>query len=112
VHPHALSGLATLLRRASRHAEAAEAWQEIIDMSTKAGGRRPPSPIERQAAEALAIHHEHRARDLGTARRYAETLREQATGRAAEALDHRLGRIDRKMKQQGPSRAFGWEPGA
>ena len=26
------------------------------------------------AAEALAIHHEHRARDLETARRYAETL--------------------------------------
>ena len=48
------------------------------------GHREPPrhTPLERRAAEALAIHHEHRARDLHAAPSYAETLRGDAGGRA------------------------------
>ena len=37
-------------------------------------GRRTLTPLERRAVEALAIHHEHRAKDLDRARRYAEAL--------------------------------------
>jgi hypothetical protein len=57
------------------------------------------SPIDRRAAEALAIHHEHRARDLATARRYAEALRTETSGRKRQQILHRLGRLDRKLKQ-------------
>ena len=60
----------------------------------------PASPLvalERRAAEALAIHHEHRARDLETARRYAETLGARATGAAGRReARHRLGSIGSK----------------
>ena len=51
------------------------------------------------AAEALAIHHEHRARDLAGARRYAESLRTQAIGQQAREAERRLARLDRKLKK-------------
>ena len=45
-----------------RHDEAAAAWQGVLDLARAT--RRPLTALERRAAEALAIHHEHRARDL------------------------------------------------
>ena len=39
-----------------------------------ARGARQPRALGRRAAEALAIHHEHRARNLSAAKRYAESL--------------------------------------
>ena len=64
--------------------------------------RRPMTPtrLGRRAAEALAIHHEHRARDLDTARRYAETLGADASGRAADEARHRLDRLNRKLSNR------------
>lgn len=90
---HALARLATLWRREERYDEAAAAWQSILD-DVPAG--RPRTPLERRAAEALAIHHEHRARDPETARRYAERLG-GLTGRGAAGVRHRLDRLDRKI---------------
>jgi uncharacterized protein YprB with RNaseH-like and TPR domain len=95
VKRHALARLAVLLRRASRHHDAAAAWQEVLDLSDR---RAELSPIARRAAEALAIHHEHRARDLRKARQYAEALRTAASGRKREQILHRLGRLERKLK--------------
>jgi hypothetical protein len=43
------------------------------------------------------VHHEHRARDLPRARRYAEVLCGQASGRAAGEAAHRLSRLNRKI---------------
>ena len=53
--------------------------------------------LEQRAVQALAIHYEHRARDLEAAHRYAERLNRQASGRARQSAAHRLGRIEKKM---------------
>jgi uncharacterized protein YprB with RNaseH-like and TPR domain len=95
---HALARLATLRRREGRHAEAADAWEQLIAMAP--GDRRRWSPLERRAAEALAIHHEHRARDPIEARRYAQLLSgERDAGPVAghDEVRHRLDRLDRKI---------------
>jgi uncharacterized protein YprB with RNaseH-like and TPR domain len=91
----ALARLAVLLRRQQRHAEAAEAWQGVLDLAP--AGCRTLSPLERRAAEALAIHHEHRARDLRSARHYASVLDAAVTGRARTDAERRMRRIDRKL---------------
>jgi uncharacterized protein YprB with RNaseH-like and TPR domain len=91
----ALERHALLLRRQGRHDDAVGAWQRVLDEA-----RRPYSPLERRAAEALAIHHEHRAGNLDAAKRYAEVVRAQATGRRVADVDHRLGRIARKQQKQ------------
>jgi hypothetical protein len=91
VATHAASRLALLLRRERRFAESADAWRQVLASSSR------PGPLERRATEALAIHHEHRERDLKTARRYAESLRARSEGRLAMKADHRLGRLTRKM---------------
>ena len=93
----ALAYLAELQRRAGRIDEAAQTWQRILE-----GGaaRRSLSGHERRAAEALAIYHEHRAKDPAAARRYAETLREASAGasnRRRGDVAHRLARLDRKI---------------
>ena len=88
--------LATMHRRASRHDAAAAAWQQVLDLVPHS--RRSLTPIERQAVEALAIHHEHRARDLDRARGYAEALGASTSGRRREETDRRLERLARKME--------------
>jgi hypothetical protein len=98
VRAHALARVAVLLRRLERYDEAASAWEEVLNGRRR--GLVGMSPLERRAAEALAIHHEHRARDLETARRYAEQLR-GASGRQAADLQHRLERLERKLKRAG-----------
>jgi cytochrome c-type biogenesis protein CcmH/NrfG len=89
-------------RRASRHQEAAEAWQGVLDLVPR--GRSVLTALERQAVQALAIHHEHRARDLGRARGYAEALGASTSGRLKQETEKRLRRIERKMqtRHQGP----------
>jgi tetratricopeptide (TPR) repeat protein len=91
----ALERLAVLRRRARRFDDAADAWQRIVDRAS-----RPFGPIERRAAEALAIHHEHRGRDLRSAQRYAEVVRGQTSGRRVAEVDHRLGRLAKKLEQE------------
>jgi hypothetical protein len=87
--------LAVLLRRDKRFDDAAAAWQRVLSLAADGGDRL--TTLERRAAEALAIHHEHRARDLPRARRYAEVLCGQASGRAANDAAHRLSRLNRKI---------------
>jgi uncharacterized protein YprB with RNaseH-like and TPR domain len=91
----AAARLAVLLCRGKRYDDAAAAWQSVLSLAGDGGDRL--TPLERRAAEALAIHHEHRARDLPRARRYAEVLRAQASGRAANDAAHRLSRLNRKI---------------
>jgi len=95
VRRHALARLAVLHRRASRYAEAAASWQRVVDLVPR--GRRTLTTIERRAVEALAIHHEHRAKDLGSARRFAEALGASSTGRQEMEIERRLRRLERKM---------------
>jgi cytochrome c-type biogenesis protein CcmH/NrfG len=87
----ALRLLAVADRRARRFTDAAVRWRELLSVPGC-----PPS-MAWEAAEALAIHHEHRLRDLGGAKSFA--LRCRGTGApACAAVDHRLARIDRKMR--------------
>ena len=97
VRAHSLARLALLFGRQRRHAEAAEAWRDLLDVSRAWPG--VPSALTRRAAEALAIHHEHRVRDLPAARGYALELTEraQAEGRRRDLAAHRLNRIEKKL---------------
>jgi hypothetical protein len=51
------------------------------------------SAVEHEAIEALAIHHEHRRRDLEAARLFAM----ENVVRARKGARHRLDRIERKL---------------
>ena len=96
----ALRALALAHRRARQHEQAAGCWKELVEM------RGCPAPIVREAAEALAIHHEHRVHDLALARTFAlDSLAAIASGprpSLAQAVRHRLARIERKMGEAGP----------
>ena len=88
---------AMLSRRQRRFADAAAGWRQILDL------RRCPPAILREASEALAVHHEHRLRDLQAARAFAlQTLHLNATRSRHEAAQHRLARLDRKLSGPTP----------
>jgi hypothetical protein len=81
-----------MCRRLRRSAEAATAWHDLLKL------RFCPPQIVREATEALAIHHEHRIRDLCTARQFAlQSLRLEATMSRQHAVRHRLARLERKL---------------
>jgi uncharacterized protein YprB with RNaseH-like and TPR domain len=86
VRAESLRALAVRCRRAGRHGEAASHWEAIT------GLRRCPDGLMREALEALAIHHEHRSRDLLAARGFATRLRAGAA--------HRLARLERKLERE------------
>ena len=93
--PEAFRAHAVLCRKLRRFDEAAESWRQALE------SRVCPPAIARDASEALAIHHEHRARDLETARSFAlHALRMQPTVPHLRAVQHRLARLDRKMGSQ------------
>ncbi len=88
-----LRALALAWRRARQWDEAAACWRRLLDT------RGCPTPVGREAAEALAIHHEHRIRDLAAAKAFAlRTLEPDVPPRWTEAAQHRLDRIERKMQ--------------
>jgi uncharacterized protein YprB with RNaseH-like and TPR domain len=91
----ALRALACLSRRAKRYTAAAGYWQQVL------GLRGCPPSIAREASEALAIHHEHRVRDLAEAKRFALQSLENGMHTAwAEAGRHRLARIEKKIDRR------------
>ena len=79
----ALRALAIARRRARRYADAAGYWRQLLDVSGC------PRHLAREASEALAIHHEHRVRDLVTAGAFARRSLDHGTSARAE----RGGRI-------------------
>jgi uncharacterized protein YprB with RNaseH-like and TPR domain len=87
----AFRALALLARRSRRYEVAVARWRELLDVTGC------PRSIAREANEALAIHHEHRVRDLEVARSFA--LQELKNGEPArdDAARHRLARIERKL---------------
>jgi uncharacterized protein len=93
----AMRHLALRYRRAARFTDAAALWQSIVV-------ERPASPaLRREALDALAIHFEHRARDLREAHHFARlSLAERVGTRGMEASRHRLARLDRKMAKRTP----------
>lgn len=92
VRDQALHALGLLLRRSRRFREAAAVWQRLLATSV---GR---TTVVRDAVEALAVHHEHRERDLGLARSLAlRALQSERDHRRREAVRYRLARLDRKI---------------
>jgi uncharacterized protein YprB with RNaseH-like and TPR domain len=99
VRGEALYRLGLRRRRERRFAEAAEFWRAIIDLTEPRGIRRIAGlrELRQFAVEALAIHHEHRERDLPGARELALFALEEAEGASADNMRHRLARIERKI---------------
>ena len=88
----ALHWLALHRRRLHRFQEAAEAWRALSEIPGI------DADVRREALEALAIHHEHRVKDLETARAFAlEALRLAADAKRVEGVQHRLGRLTQKL---------------
>jgi len=88
----ALARLARLDRRARRFDEAAARWSDVLRLPS------PPARFEREAADALAVHHEHRSGDLDAAHALARRLvMLERTARARAAAQHRLRRLERKQ---------------
>jgi uncharacterized protein YprB with RNaseH-like and TPR domain len=85
-------------RRQGKYAEAAGFWRELLDVAGC------PDHLACEALEALAVHHEHRARDLQAAKLFALRGLEKETETArGDATRHRLARIERKMTSERPS---------
>jgi uncharacterized protein YprB with RNaseH-like and TPR domain len=92
VQADALRRLALARRRAGRLYEAAVAWQALL------GVAGCPAVLRREAREALAIHHEHRSRDLQTARSMVlDVLADAAVPKWRERAEYRLQRLERKL---------------
>ena len=100
-----LSRLAISLRREKRYEEAAAIWRRIINpvdlsRSVSATGTNQPGgvlPLERLAIEALAVHHEHREKDLALAKKFAAALNDK---NGDEHIRRRLDRLERKMGER------------
>jgi len=92
-----LAGMARLLRSQRRYDDAAAFWTEL------SGLRGTRAALRLEATEALAVHFEHRRRDLERAHGYAERARRAELTRpgagraAADRLDRRLDRLRRKL---------------
>jgi uncharacterized protein YprB with RNaseH-like and TPR domain len=92
VQAEALRAFALLARRARRFDEAATAWQRVLTLA------ECPPHITREATAALAVHYEHRQRDLGAAKSFALRALQIDRGSTREhATRHRVARLDRKM---------------
>jgi hypothetical protein len=92
----ALRRLALVRRRAGRAAAAAEAWRDLL------ATRGASALARREAREALAIFHEHRAHDFATARTLVlDALAEPIEGRRRGEAEHRLARLERKLSRAG-----------
>ena len=90
-----LRRLAVALRRARRFEEAAGCWRRLLDEPAC------PSTCGREANEALAIHHEHRLRDLATAKAFAlRSLEHEPRPAWHQAVQHRVARIERRMERR------------
>lgn len=91
-----LRGYAVIARRERRYLDAADAWRRLLSL------RRCPPALAREAAEALAVHHEHRLRDFAVARTFAlQSLELPGAPSRRQASEHRLARINRKLGVEG-----------
>jgi hypothetical protein len=97
VHGEALRRLAWIRRRARRTNDAAAAWQELA-MLPRCG-----ASLRREATEALAIHHEHRSKDLDVARQHVLELLSDPDANKLRAR-HRLDRLERKLARRDDAR--------
>jgi uncharacterized protein len=123
----ALYRLGLRLRRDRRFDAAANVWRRLLELKPGRVRSRLLPSLRQFAAEALAIHHEHRERDYESARGLAllaldeinagEFLTASAKAsasspelqrrRKAEATRYRLTRLDKKLARQNNGHLFG-----
>jgi len=115
VKGEALYRLGLRHRRERRFDEAAELWRVLLTLGSGRSRTTPATEALRQfAAEALAIHQEHRAKDYLAARELAMFALEEisdAPGRRARGKDglrHRLARLDRKITREREGAPLFW----
>jgi hypothetical protein len=100
----ALYRLGLRLRREGRFSQAAESWHALLTLTGTAAARQNQTmrALRQFAVEALAIHNEHRAGDLATARELALFALEENEGdtRRADGIRHRLARLERKLDRK------------
>jgi uncharacterized protein YprB with RNaseH-like and TPR domain len=107
IRAEALFHLAVRLRRDRRFVDAAATWRALLALTTpRSMGYGRLSDLRRIAVEALAIHQEHRAKDFAGARELAFASLEEADGRRADGVRHRIARLDRKLAR--PQNALLW----
>jgi hypothetical protein len=95
LHAEALRAYAVVSRRLRQYEDAAGAWRRLLGLPVC------PRPIEREASEALAVHLEHRRRDLRSARDFAvRLLHVDESVNRRQAAEYRLARLDRKLESQ------------
>jgi hypothetical protein len=95
VRSDALYEWARLLRRERRYVDAAAIWTRLVGCR----GARPAWQAE--AREALAVHYEHRDRDLTKAHEWAsDAFDSESSGVRRDAVAHRLARLQRKIRVQ------------
>jgi hypothetical protein len=95
IRVEALRFLARAMRRSRRYDEAVSCWQQILESPCCEGH------VASEANEALAIHHEHRVRDLASAHTFAlRSLKNDTHPAWNEAVRRRLARIQRKMERK------------
>jgi uncharacterized protein len=99
----ALYRLGLRCRREGRFEDAAGWWRALVEVTDVPARQRDRAlgSLRQFAIEALAIHHEHRARDLRAARELALFALEEETGALrADGMRHRLARLDRKLARK------------
>jgi hypothetical protein len=108
VRAEALYRLALRRRRDRRFAEAAAFWRDLLALTEPKSLRRRGSlaDLRQCAVEALAIHHEHRDRDLMSARELALFALQEGDARSADGLRHRIARLDRKIAKKRDAQLF------
>jgi uncharacterized protein YprB with RNaseH-like and TPR domain len=101
VQGEALYRIGLRYRRDRRFIEAAEIWRDVMALTKGRGVRRHPSlvALRQFAVEALAIHQEHRERDLLSARELALFALEEAEAgvQPADGIRHRIARLELKL---------------
>ena len=94
VQAEALRAFALISRRARQFDDAAAAWRRVLELDGS------PPQIVREATDALAVHYEHRRRDLLVAKSYAlQALGFEGSPTREGAIRHRVARLDRKLER-------------
>ena len=114
VKGEALYRLGLRCRRERRFEEAANVWRTLLTLGSTHARTSPAAEALRQfAAEALAIHQEHRTRDYLAARELAMFALEEMGDtsrrpRGKDGLRHRVARLDRKITRERESSPLFW----
>ena len=94
VQAEGLRAFALISRRARQFDDAETAWRRVLAL------KGTPPHIVREATDALAVHYEHRRRDLVTAKSYAlRSLEFEGPPTREGAIRHRVARLDRKIER-------------